>query len=103
MGITERSVEREMRVIAFLISAMRPLRTKDFDPLITAWRNEDRGKPYAARLFPLGRTTLKSALKAAVKDKLIKAEPLTIGKRTIIFYTPRQAAHVAYRAWAGKG
>jgi hypothetical protein len=96
MTTQKRSLEREMEVLGFLIKAGRPLRLMEFDPLINDFRA--RGDK---DLFTLGRTTLKSAVMAAVKGKQIKRQRLLIGKRYIMFYTPTIRGIRTWRIWGG--
>lgn len=92
----ERTLEREMEVLGFAVQAARPLRTKDFDPLIDEFRA--RGD---MDLFPLGRTTLKSALSLATKEKLFKRERLLVGGRYYMFYQPTKRGIKAWHTWNG--
>lgn len=93
----EHSLLRQMLVIGYLIQQNRLLRMKDFEPMLQEVRAEMGWK-----IFPLNRTTVKSALMACIKGKLVKVERLQIGNRFYWFYKPTTQGRNTYDLWAGE-
>lgn len=96
MTTQQRTLEREMELIGFMIRENRLLRLQDFEPLLQEFRQRKDWQ-----LFPLNRTTVKSALILAVKEKLVKVEAIHVGKRLVNFYKPTTRGRSAYAVWRG--
>lgn len=92
----ERTLERQMKVLGYLIQRNQRLRLQQFEPMLKTLRESGDWE-----LFPLNRTTIKSTLIGLVKHGLVRTDSVKMGMRYYTHYSPTESGRDTWQTWGG--